>query len=391
MYTSQTFIRMALMLCCLWGYQSLQSQPYSTATPQNLDQVIGEIYHHYGGDIKVTPDQMLAYLAERLIGYNADLPVPEAEVVKNTGNAILFGWQPMADLEYSVSAFNTGNAEQETHLVSGGEYAFNSLNSKSLYLFTIAARFENNTSGLCVTVGRLGFIIIIDDKILYGLDQCDNYNTVSSGNNLVTVPHSAGSSDFFRISVSACGIPAVTPDTMILRIDNSGTGFDAHLVGGGLCPQNTDNLIAGIGGVTYSGALAVTLGFAPVPAMGPFNSFRINNASPGRLCAHIRVDKCLGPAGLIGGGDRSDHNTLAGSVFPNPTTSEAVFSSPHESLKGARLAVSDCSGRILRQLTLPQEDVYEWPLGVAALGPGMYLLTVNTGTTKRRYKFIKNQ
>ncbi len=379
--------RFSLLTAFLFVALTLRSQNFPPVTPQNMNAVVAEIYAQFGSQIQVQPDQMTAFLRHLQPNYTPSIGTPQPTAISSTPTSLTFAWSGPDNQTTAVGVLNTLDNQQSTDLTSQPTYTFNELNNHDLYLFAFVNTQANKQGSIQVIVAPVGFIIIVDEKIMF-TNECSTMSQVGTGNNQVTVPLSPNDGAFFQVSTKTCSNATGGSDLFYLWLENQNGTISGILVPN--LAANSDNYIMpNSNNIASQNTGASTLSFRAIynSSIFQYDQFRVSNAVAGSLCTRITVKRCLGSGEQHPTTERTaTDDLLRAGVFPNPVRDVAHLILPGKNLQNARIVLVNCLGSLVKTVPVIQEDT---TVEMTGLAPGLYYINVVLAAETIPFKVLK--
>jgi hypothetical protein len=359
------------------------SQYFGPVDPQNMQGVINEIYNEYGADISIPQSDMLDFLTSMQTNYDPTLDFTTPTILSNTNTSITFHLDGMPDAAKIAGVLNTNDNSQSVNNFTNDTYTFSNLTDTDLYLFAFATVDANGQSALQLCIGKVGFLIITDDKILL-YTPCDQLNLVGSNSTSVQLSIGNNQLKLFKIVITPCANSIVAGDIAYMWFENNNGVLRGILANKTLYLDNDDNYLTG-GNILASNRASTDL--FSITTLGQFPgqayTISIDRFSNSKDCINIEVFRCIAnkPKGI----NRVTSNT----IYPNPASDFVLLQMPDESLQNGKIVIYDKLGVAVKTVDNIPDDVSEWKLDIHDLPDGIYVISVFLETGIYTYKMIK--
>jgi hypothetical protein len=232
-----------------------------------------------------------------------------------------------------------------------------------------------------------------DDIFILKLDTAGNYHwarSIGSSNLDEGVDIATGANgDVYTYAVfrdaadvdPGTGTVTFTPiitgysDLMLVCLDSTGTYKWAEQIGGDYNEYGGSICITGTGAVWVSGDF-----FSPGFTLGTQN---LLNIDPFGTANDIFFARLGGSSTTQGFSETADQRNYE--VYPNPASTEIHLKGLHPE-QPAILTILDLAGKMVMETTTESRETVTLPLN--ALQPGIYLLQIQQGTTKKPIKIV---
>lgn len=378
--------RFACFFLLLMAISTINAQTFAPITPNNMSDVVAEMYDYYGTQIQLSPGDLEAFLMMIQTNYNEDLLVPQVQATATGSGFVTWGFATNAP--YTAGCLNVVTGNSEISDFTGNQFTFDGLTNGHLHLFAFGTKQGTGQSGLEVALIDPSNIIIIDDKIMYS-GECANLTTVAASNNAAFVNLGVPESSFFRVTVAPLPTnTSVVADTFILGAYNSGNMITPQFRSD-WSPENGDDSFTN--GYISSNRTNTTR-FALqkiVNTSGLCQGFRIYNINIS-LGVTITVDRCTGgrPTPPTPPSNNDSANKTQ-DIAPNPFDHSTVLNLKDYEIEQAYIQVFDGTGRPVSPPISVPDGASSYSVEGAQLPPGTYFIGLYLPSGTHFFKAVK--
>ncbi len=359
---------------------SIRANNYPAIHPNNMNEVVAQIYMDYASQIQITQDDIITFLEGIQTNYNPDLAIPSAMAVN--GGPTFIKFEMSSPNTYTGGYLNLDNGTSNVDDFTGLTHTFDGLAGQNLHLFAFVSTDVYSQSSIFVVLQRPVELIIIDIKVNYN-DECSTLMHVVTGTPWVLVPLLSGNQKYYQVRISN----AFSIDTFIIQMENINGNISGGLIDPNQVSLNRDNYITGIL-IASTRPLTRSIKFIKMQSNSSnlgFDSFKIiDNAPQVFLPINIQVFECKGvPNSMMNLDDEvvASENTQKAemlSLFPNPVVETAQINLPDIDLQGAQLIISNSKGQVVGSRQDLPNNATHVVVDLSKLSSGLYIVQLKT-------------
>lgn len=368
---------------------TINAQTFAPITPNNMSEVVAEMYDYYGSQIQVAPSDLEAFLTTVQTNYNEDLAVPQVQAIA-TGSGFVT-WEFSTDNTYTVGYLNVVSGNNAISDFTGNELTSDGLTNGNLHLFVFGTKQDSGQSGLEVVMIDPENIIIIDDKIMRQYNnECAGVMNVAFSNNDAYVNMAVSDSSFFRVTIASLTNNNSVADTFIIWAYNPGDSIKLQFQSN-WSSENADNIHGNSRTIIASRRIGTTRFSLKnlVNSSGICQGFRIYNTSVSSRVT-VTVDRCMSrlPTPPIPS-PNNDSANKSQDIAPNPFYYSTVLNLKEYEIEQANIRIFDYTGRPVTPPVAVPDGASSYSIDGAQLPPGTYFIGLYLPAETHFFKAIK--